>query len=166
MQIIAVTGTPGAGKTRLSERLAKDLGFHHLDLNSRILENKRYLRMDKQRDTAVVDESKIGKITQGFLPGGASGAVVDSHMSHFLDPSSVVTCIAVKARLPTIKRRLEKRGYPSRKVRENLDAEIFDICLTEAQERGHKVIIANSPLDREAYRTLLKAVRKALISTK
>ena len=41
--------------------------------------------------------------------------------------------------LKTLKKRLEKRGYSKEKVRENLDAEIFDTCRIEALEAGHNV---------------------------
>jgi broad-specificity NMP kinase len=41
--------------------------------------------------------------------------------------------------LKKLKKRLEKRNYSKSKIRENLDAEIFDVCLVEAKEKGHKI---------------------------
>jgi len=34
--------------------------------------------------------------------------------------------------------------YSKEKVRENLDSEIFDVCLVEAKENGHKIKIVDS----------------------
>jgi len=31
-----------------------------------------------------------------------------------------------------------------RKIRENLDAEIFDVCLNEAKEKGYRIKIINT----------------------
>ena len=43
-----------------------------------------------------------------------------------------------------LKKRLEKRGYSKQKIRENMDAEIFDVCLNEAKEEGHKIKIVRT----------------------
>ena len=57
-------------------------------------------------------------------------------MSHFLNPRYVDLCIILKANLKVIESRLKKRGYSKAKIRENLDSEIFDVCLNEALENG------------------------------
>ena len=43
-----------------------------------------------------------------------------------------------------LKKRLKKKKYSENKIRENLDAEIFDICLNEAKESRHKVIVIDT----------------------
>src|SRR3989344_3218410 len=48
------------------------------------------------------------------------------------------------SKLKKVKKRLEKRGYNKLKIRENLDAEIFDVCYEEAKELGHKVEVIES----------------------
>ena len=47
-------------------------------------------------------------------------------------------------RFKNIKRRLEKRKYNKEKIRENIDCEIFDVCLTDALENKHKVIVIDT----------------------
>ena len=37
-------------------------------------------------------------------------------------------------------KRLQRKGFSKSKIQENLQAEIFDICLNEAKEQKHKVI--------------------------
>jgi broad-specificity NMP kinase len=46
--------------------------------------------------------------------------------------------------LKKLKQRLKKRGYHKAKIEENLECEIFDVCLEEAKEAGHKVKIINT----------------------
>jgi len=40
-----------------------------------------------------------------------------------------------------MQKRLKRRKYSKEKIRENLDAEIFDVCLNEAMERKHKMLV-------------------------
>ena len=65
-------------------------------------------------------------------------------MSHYLPKKYVDLCIVTKCGLKKLKKRLEKRKYNKKKIRENLDCEIFDICLNEAMEKGHKVKIVDT----------------------
>ena len=71
-------------------------------------------------------------------------------------PIEGVQCGAHKASIETetynnnvlnikvLEKRLEKRGYGKEKIRENLDVEIFDTCLTEANEAGHDVVVVDT----------------------
>ena len=68
-----------------------------------------------------------------------NGIIIDSHLSHYLPKKYVDLCIVAKCNIKELKRRLERRGYDKNKVRGNLDAEIFDVCLSEAKEMKHKV---------------------------
>ena len=43
-----------------------------------------------------------------------------------------------------LEKRLKRKKYPRNKIRENLDCEIFDICLNEAKERKHKMAIIDT----------------------
>ena len=49
-----------------------------------------------------------------------------------------------KCDLKELERRLKNKKYSKNKVRENLDAEIFDICLNEAKENKHKIIVVDT----------------------
>ena len=52
-------------------------------------------------------------------------------------------CIVTKCDLKELENRLRNKKYSKSKIRENMDAEIFDICLSEAKERGHKVLVVD-----------------------
>ena len=70
--------------------------------------------------------------------------VLDSHLSHYLPRKYVDYCVICKCNLKVLKKRLELRGYSDRKIRENLDSEIFDVCLIEAVENKHRVIVIDT----------------------
>jgi len=65
-------------------------------------------------------------------------------LAHYIPKKYVDFCVVTKCDLKVLKKRLEKRKYPESKVRENIDAEIFDICLMEAIEAKHNLIILDT----------------------
>ena len=145
--IIAITGTPGTGKTSLARELAKLLKAGYVDVELLIRQKGLAEAYDKKRKTFVVDESKLSKAILSELKPSRL-CVVDSHMSHFLPARRVSLCIVARCSLRALKKRLEKKGYRPAKVRENLDAEIFEVCLQEARERDHKVIEVDTTKSR------------------
>mgnify|MGYP001580649124 CR=1 FL=1 len=72
------------------------------------------------------------------------GIIIDSHLSHYLPKKYADICIVTKCSLNVLEKRLKEKKYDKNKVRENLDAEIFDICLNEANESRHKVIVIDT----------------------
>ncbi len=146
MMIVIVSGTPGTGKTTVAKAIAQKHLLKYTDVNRIIKDNKLSEGYDKERDCIVIDTSKlclhlIDKIKSHRQAKKSKfrGLVIDSHLSHSLPPSYVDVCIITKCALQTLKKRLEERGYKEQKIRENLDAEIFDTCRIEALEKGHKV---------------------------
>ena len=61
MKVIAVSGTPGTGKTILSKKLAKNLNYYYLDVNKLISEYKLSEGYDKKRKTKIVNVKKLNK---------------------------------------------------------------------------------------------------------
>ena len=136
--IIIVTGTPCTGKTSLAKAIAKKQGFTYLDANEIIDNNNLKESYDKERDTYVVDEEKLVRLLVEEINKGKD-LVIDSHMSHEVPATMVDKCIVTKCDIKELRKRLESRNYSEDKVKENLDAEIFDVCFNEATENGHKV---------------------------
>jgi adenylate kinase len=164
--IIIISGTPATGKTTLAKLLHKRLNGPLLDVNILIKDKKIFENFDKHRDCYVIKIQKLNievlreikkvqrKIKTDFI-------LVDSHLSHHLPKKYVDLCIITKCDLKELKRRLSKRNYSSRKVRENIDAEIFDICLNEAKEQGHNTFVINTTkgINKEALSHLLGEIR-------
>lgn len=141
MKIIIVTGTPGTGKTTFAKKIAKEKNYNYLDVNEIIKKYNLSEGYDKKMKTHLVDTNKLNKVLIKIIKKAKKGIIIDSHLSHYLPKRYVNLCYVVKCDLKKLKNRLNKRNYSKAKIRENLDAEIFDICLNEAKERGHKIKI-------------------------
>lgn len=155
MTAIIVSGTPGTGKTELAKELAKQLRYKYIDANKVIDKNKLIERYDENKDTNVVNEKKLAKALTKIIKK-EKDVVIDSHLSHYIIPKYVDLCIITKCQLKTLKKRLEKKGFKKSKVRENMDAEIFDICLNEAIGLKHKVLVIDTT--RQKPKTLAKKI--------
>jgi len=149
MKLIAITGTPGTGKTTLAKELSLLLRYRYVSQSEIVKKGAKGISegYDKIRRTSIVDPKKFTASVLALVralkaaKSPVKGLVIDSHMSHFLPVKHVDLCIVARcSSLKALKRRLEAKGYSPAKVRENLDAEIFDTCLVEAEEMGHKVL--------------------------
>lgn len=144
MKAIIITGTPGTGKTIIAKKIAKEKNAKYIDVNKIIVKYNLREKYDRKRRTWVVDVNKLNKILIDLINKNKKRLVIDSHLSHYLPKKYVGLCIVTKCDLKVLKKRLEKRGYIKSKIRENMDAEIFDVCLNEAKEFGHKVKVIDT----------------------
>lgn len=141
-KIIIVTGTPCTGKTTVAKKLAEKKHAVYVDVNEVIKKEKLKEGYDKKRKSAIIDTDKLNKILIGIIKEAKKkgiSLVIDSHLSHYLPKKWIDLCIVTKTNLKKLKQRLKKRGYHQQKIQENLECEIFDVCLTEAQEARHKI---------------------------
>lgn len=146
---IIITGTPGTGKTMIAKKLSKIVGFNVINVNDIIKKNKLSEGYDKKRKCIIVDVKKLNKALIKIINNCkknccCSGLIIESHLSHNLPKAYADFCIVTKCDLKELKKRLIKRRYNAEKVRENLDSEIFDICLVEAAEKGHKCVVVDT----------------------
>ncbi len=141
--ILICTGTPGTGKTELCKELAKQLKIKYVDVNKVISRENLAESYDEVRETMVVDERKLAKALVALIRKGRS-MIIDSHMAHEIPARHVDWCIVTKCDPGVLRKRLEGKGYPKEKVQENVDAEILDICRSEAEQKGHKIIAVDT----------------------
>ncbi len=134
---------------KLNRALVKEIDIYKKIIQSTI---KKYSIINKINNKSIKNKKNIIKKIK-------NGVIIDSHLSHYLPKKYVDLCIITKCSLKVLKNRLKKKKYSESKIRENLDAEIFDICLNEAKENGHKVIIMDTT---KGIKTQLNSILKTI----
>jgi adenylate kinase len=156
---VAVTGTPGTGKTTATDRLRErvDAGeYDALDadevavvhLNDVVQDEELYDDVDEERDSVVVDLDALAEWVDDHVAASeASVVVLDSHLAHHLDADRVVV---LRCHPETLAERLRERGEPAAKAAENAESEALDVVLGESVDgHGTESVFEIETTDRE-----------------
>jgi adenylate kinase len=127
--LVALTGTPGTGKSSVGDALARR-GYHIVDLDVTAKE-LGLAETDEDGDVVVDVDALASKL---HVP--TKVAVLRGHYAHRM-PANVIVVLRCHPR--ELWGRLEARGWPAEKIRENVEAEAIDVILQEAVERGPPV---------------------------
>ena len=114
---LAISGTPGVGKTALCSRLA-EAGWSVLDLAELAAEHGCLGETDSTDGAAPVD---IHRLADEWQPPRKGRWVVDGHLSHLLDVDGLVL---LRCEPATLRKRLNERGYAQVKVEANVEWEL------------------------------------------
>ncbi len=125
--LVAVTGTPGTGKTSACDVLA-GRGYAVVDLDEAARKGGFITGRDEARGSDEVDVDAL----RAGLRVPAKIAFLRSHYAHRMD---VNLAVVLRCRPSVLRARLESRGWSAEKVRENVEAEAIDVILQEALER-------------------------------
>ena len=131
---VALTGTPGTGKTTVSERVADALGLDVVHLSEVVERDEAALvaSHDEDRDTREVD---LDALRERFAD--SDDVLFEGHLAHHLP---VDHCVVLRCDPAVLEHRLADRGYDDAKVRENAESEALDVVLAEALDARDAVV--------------------------
>ncbi|RQM10296.1 hypothetical protein B5M09_000119 [Aphanomyces astaci] len=118
---ILVTGTPGTGKTTLCQLLA-------------VKEHELHAGRDEDFDCFILDEDKVVDDMDDMMSSADGGIVVDFHTCDFFPERWFDLVVVLRTDNTTLFDRLTNRGYTAKKVSENVECEIMQVVLQDAQE--------------------------------
>ena len=128
--IIALTGTPGIGKTTIANILKKK-GYEVVGITKISLEKNYFIGFDKSRNSKIVDIEKLNKyIDKNYKNDNI--VIIEGHLSHLI--KCVNKVIILRCKPDELEKRLLKKGWKKEKIKENIEAEILDVILCEAVE--------------------------------
>lgn len=128
---VAISGTPGTGKTAVGKVLARKLGWRLISLHELARERGCISGFDRGRKCDIVDTGKLAKAVSGLK----GNCILDAHYSHEVPSDKLVI---LRTDPGVLRGRLRKKGWPEKKVEENALAEIMDVCVEEARALGKK----------------------------
>lgn len=138
--LVGITGTPGTGKTSVTDILEKNPKYQILHLTELINKYHLYSEFDDARDCVVANMDRVQEQVNQLIDVSKFVTIIDSHLSHYI--ADVV--IVLRLEPDILKNRLLIRNYSDAKVEENLEAEALDIILFEAVEWCEKVFEINT----------------------
>ncbi|AUG46992.1 adenylate kinase [Haloarcula taiwanensis] len=137
---VAITGTPGTGKTTAAEHLDTDFDVFHL--NDIIKAEGFSTGIDEDRGSLVADLDRLSEWLDG-----RDDVLFESHLAHHFDADRV---IVLRAHPETIVERLRERGDDDSKAYENAESEALDVILGEAvEEHGVDSVYEIETTDRD-----------------
>jgi adenylate kinase len=132
-RVILVTGTPGVGKTAISRLLASRLSAKHVDLGKLVKRENLTSGIDEARETLIVNVNKVSKRIKNIIEESEHDLIIDGHYAVDAVPAKEVHLVFVLRRDPDeLIGLMKNRGFKESKIKENLAAEILDVCLSEA----------------------------------
>lgn len=149
--LIALTGTPGTGKSTVASILHER--GHRICLLNELAERCGALRRyNEDRKTWEVDLALVERHVPRERP-----LILVGHMAHLL---AVDVAIVLRCHPDVLRQRLEKRGWSATKVRENVEAEAIGVITVEAMERVETFEVdTTSTTAEEAARAVLDIIR-------
>ncbi len=131
--LVAISGTPGTGKTAVCEKLRKD-GHKVVDLNELAYDSNSVIGVDPERDVDIVDTDALRLKVREFEN---ELVFLDGHFSHLMD---VDVAIILRCNPDELKRRLEKKQWKESKIRENVEAEAVDAITVESTDSNAETL--------------------------
>ncbi len=167
-RVILITGTPCVGKTTVSQQLTTKTNALYINLTDFANKHNLTLGKDKQRKTTIINEEKMhAKITETIEKTEKDTIIIDGHYAAAIVPKRYVTRIFVLRRNPKELRKLmEKTGFQDAKLRENLAAEILDVCLVEALQEHTKEKVCELDITGKTVETVVNEILTVLNENK
>lgn len=131
---VSITGTPGTGKSSAGAILAKT-GYQVVELGDLVKQHGLHDGLDELRGSLEVDPEKLSAQLPKLLPKG--DVILVGHLSHLV-PTNLI--VVLRCRPSVLEKRLQNRGWPIAKIKENVEAEALDVILIEAVESGVEVL--------------------------
>jgi adenylate kinase len=133
--IVAITGTPGTGKTEVAKALSKKLGWKYFSLNAIAEAGNLYEGYDKERDCTIVDIKRLrGEVN--VLAAENRNIIIEAHYAHDM-PADVV--IVLRTEPSVLRKRMAGKGFHEEKIAENVEAEMMEVIKDEADEKHKNV---------------------------
>jgi len=133
--VIAVSGTPGTGKSVFARALARKLDARLVDLNA-LIKKKKLFRLDVDGTRIANLRGMRAEFTR-IMKRSSDSIVVEGLLAHLLPTKYLTHVVVLRTRPKVLEKRFRARKYSKAKLHDNLEAEALSVILWEAvQEHG------------------------------
>ena len=141
VRILAISGTPGVGKTAISRRISEVLGVPWIDLSQAVIENRLYVEFDDFRASYIIDETRVREYLERMYREYGP-YVLASHYAEIVPHHLLELIVIIRLHPLHLLERLTRRGWSCSKIAENVEAELLSICTRNAvDEHGDEMVV-------------------------
>jgi len=130
-RVIAISGTPGVGKSLVAKHLAEALGAEVIELSEVVLKERLYVGYDSETLSYVIDEPRVKEYIR-TLAMKKGVVIVVGHYSEIVDDDILEKLFVIRLNPLELLERLRRRGWPPAKVLDNVEAELMGACTANA----------------------------------
>jgi adenylate kinase len=132
-RVLVLVGTPGVGKSSVSNLLASRLSGMLVSLSNLVKREELSCGLDEKRGTLIADTERVSKRVGEIIAQLKDYVIVEGHFAMDVVAAEDVFLAFVLRRSPDeLRDILKERKFKERKVAENVEAEILDVCLFDA----------------------------------
>ena len=172
VEIIIITGTPGTGKTILSELICKELNCKLFKTNKFIVDNEFFDEWDEGRDTPIIHYEKIKDFFLNFIRAlpEDTRVIVEGHYFEFISKKLVNEIIILRTYPSILQERLVNREFKTPKINENVQSEILGTIMGNILENYQEIPLLQIDTSQvsieESKSLILKYLQGKVSSTK
>ena len=130
--IVAISGTPGTGKTSAAKKLSEITGWELIGLNELAEKKGLHSGYDEERYCKIVDTKAINSEIDKMRSSGKN-LLIESHYAHEV-PVDLV--IILRTNPNEMRKRGKLKGWDFSKTEENVLAEIMEECKIDSLVKG------------------------------
>lgn len=123
----------------MAKKLSQISGLKWVNIGQVARANNCYEEYDEEYQCHILNEDKVIDVLDEQMSAG--GNIVDSHASEFFPKRWFDIVFVLRANTEHLYDRLLERGYPSKKLQENIQCEIFQMLLEEARDSYDEEIV-------------------------
>ena len=136
----------GVGKTRLCQELCtSNKSLKYININELARKNKFLLEYDEENQCELLNDDAINDYLNDeyFQKSFSSALIIDYHSAGIIPNNNFIHGIVVlHCSQEKLYERLKNRNYSKKKLEENIQSELFQVCLNEAREAFDETIVS------------------------
>lgn len=128
---VVITGSVGTGKTTIAKKLQEE-GYLTLNLFDFAKKYDCIEGRDEERNALIVNVDKLEDVLSQYLEAGYGIVVIEGHYSDIVPEKYVSKAFVLSASIVELQSRMRARNYSENKISENVEAELLQVCWTDA----------------------------------
>lgn len=131
-QVIAISGTPGTGKTAVGTLLAQQLHTEVIELGQVVKEQQFHYGKDVERGTLIANIENLQDYLSKRIQQTEELLIVIGHFADLVPKEFLKVLVVLRCHPVTLTQRLSNRQWSSKKIVENIQAEILGECTSQS----------------------------------